>query len=187
MWCTPKKKYQHPKGGKPSKGKGKGKGKPTSIQYPANIMCEYVDQGKECPKYGKPEGCEYMHPEDGFEKNRAKRDAQEEAMKQKQDGKLIPPPRPEWSFEQCKKAGVCFRWMNRCICLLKECPYKHQIPENTNEAGAPAQVFMFNRWTFGDRDPKVNFGKRRKHVALVNEFNTNKSLEGQSVIRHRSK
>ena len=80
-------KYQHPRGGKQSKGGGKGKGTPTSSQYPANIMCEYVDQGKECPKYGTPEGCEYMHPEDGFEKNRAKRDAHEEAMKQKQDGK----------------------------------------------------------------------------------------------------
>ena len=72
--------------------------------------------------------------------------------------------------------------MNRCICLLKECPYKHHIPENTNEAGTPAQVFMFNRWTFGDRDPKVNFGQLRKHVALVNEFNTNKSLEGKVLL-----
>ena len=41
---------------------------------------------------------------------------------------------------------------------------------------------MFNRWTFGDRDPKVNFGKLRKHVALVNEFNTNKSLEGKVLL-----
>ena len=49
-------------------------------------MCQYVDQGKPCPFYDKPEGCEHLHPEDGMEKNRGKRVAQEEMMKQKQDG-----------------------------------------------------------------------------------------------------
>ena len=123
-----------------------------------------------------------MHPEDGFDKMKEKRQGQEEAMKQTQEGKLIPPPRPEWSFEECKRHGSCTRWMNRCICLFDKCPYKHQIPEDTKDAGVPAQFNMFNILTFGKRDPKVNFGKIRKRVALVNEFNTNQSLDGKVLL-----
>ena len=72
MWYRLKRYIKIKKGGKPKKGEGKGKVKPALIQYPANTMCEYVDQGKECPNYHKPGGCEFMHPEDGFDKMKEK-------------------------------------------------------------------------------------------------------------------
>ena len=77
--------------------------------------------------------------------NRKKRVAQEEIMKQRQEGQLIPPPRPEWPFEQCKAAGICSRWMRRGVCLLKDCQWKHQIPEEGNAPAAQAQCNMFGQ------------------------------------------
>ena len=68
-----------------SKGGGKGKGKTGKMEFPANTMCDYVDQGRVCPLHDTPEGCPHLHPEDGMEANREKRNAQEEIMKTKQD------------------------------------------------------------------------------------------------------
>ena len=44
------------------------------VQYPANILCPKLDQGKQCDDYRKPEGCPYMHPEDGMDKTRKKKE-----------------------------------------------------------------------------------------------------------------
>ena len=58
-----------PKGGQGNgaTGKGKGTGMPAvAVQYPATILCPKLDQGKPCDDYAKPEGCPYMHPEDGW-------------------------------------------------------------------------------------------------------------------------
>ena len=67
-----------PKGGR-RKGEVKGGGKGTAkgpttgkIEFPANTMCDYVDQGKTCPKYNSPDVCPYLHPEDGMDKNHEK-------------------------------------------------------------------------------------------------------------------
>ena len=39
-----------------------------------------------------------------------------------------------------------------------------------------------NGMTFGERDPQVNLGMIGKQSALINEFNTNKSLEGKVLL-----
>ena len=83
---------QRGKGNGRGKGRGKGKAPATGkIEYPATVLCYYVDQGKPCPLYHSPEGCPNLHPEDGTEANREKRAAQEELMKLRQEGQLIPP------------------------------------------------------------------------------------------------
>ena len=51
------------------------------IEFPAHTMCDKVDKGIACPEYNSPEGCPFLHPADGMEKNREKRNAQEEMMK----------------------------------------------------------------------------------------------------------
>ena len=98
---------------------------------------------------------------------------------EKQDGQLIAPPRPAWSFDQCKLTGVCNRWMSRGVCLIPDCRYKHHIPEDLKKP-VPAQAHMFHNGfdtTFGRGDSQVNLGLLRKRSALINEFNTNKELE----------
>ena len=72
------------------------KGAPaTAIQYPATILCPKLEQGKPCEDFAKPEGCPYMHPEDGLEVMRKTREEQLEHMKTKTEGKLIPPHNQE--------------------------------------------------------------------------------------------
>ena len=66
--------YGRKKGDTKGGGKGKGKGPFTGqMEFPANTMCDYVDQGRVCPLHDTPEGCPNLHPEDGMEATREKK------------------------------------------------------------------------------------------------------------------
>ena len=71
--------------------------------------------------------------------------------------------------------------------MPKECQYKHQVKEETAEPAVPAQSYVFNRFnewsqTYGEMDTQVDFGMIMKQPAIINEFNTNKSLEGKVLL-----
>ena len=75
--------------------------------------------------------------------------------------------------------------MSRGVCLVPDCKWKHRIPEELKKAPVPAQAHMFHDGmdaAFGRKDPQVNLGIIGKQSAIINEFNTNKELEGKVLL-----
>ena len=176
-----------PKGdsAKGAKARGKGKGLPAfEVQYPADILCPNVDQGKPCEDIKKPGGCPHMHPEEGMDGHKKKKEEQVEEMRKRTEGKMVPPPRPEWTFEQCAKNGICFNWMRRGVCLTVDCKYKHFINNAKDDESTPAQANMVADLG-GPQELDAVFGPRNKRIwfgAHVSEVTTNKALEGKVLL-----